>query len=99
MLISNCLNPHCYNPHYIFRFAKDSIMRILICGVILLFSILVAIFAQDYNENDYPEDYPENGNRAVNSDWFWMGSNLVSLGNIRESHIIIHILIRMLKSN
>ena len=57
-------------------------MRTLFCGAILLFSILAAIFAK--------RDCDENGNTKFNSDWFWMGSNLRSLGKAHADPIICY---------
>ena len=46
-------------------------MRTLFFRVVLLSSVLVAIFAQ-YQEDDFDSDF--------DSDWFWIGSNLRAVG-------------------
>ena len=49
-------------------------MRTLLLGVILLSSILLAIAARgNFDEDEY-------GDNDFNSDWFWIGSNLPSVG-------------------
>lgn len=47
----------------------------LLCGIILLVPILTAIVAKDWTE-----EWAENGEKGFDLDWFWMGSNLKSLG-------------------
>jgi len=47
----------------------------LLCGLILLAPILTAIVAKDWTEK-----WAENGEDGFDLDWFWMGSNLRSLG-------------------
>jgi len=46
-------------------------MRTLFFGIVLLSTVLVAIFAQ-YQEDDFDSDF--------DSDWFWIGSNLKTVG-------------------
>lgn len=47
----------------------------LLCGLILLVPILTAIVAKDWTE-----EWADNGEKGFDLDWFWMGSNLKSLG-------------------
>ena len=61
-------------------------MHTLCCRVILLFSIFAAIFALDFeDDNDINSDF--------DSDWFWMGSDLRSIGKLHDMAIIMHTLI------
>merc|ERR1719242_736377 len=46
-------------------------MRALFIGIVLLSSVLVVTLSQ-YHEDDFDSDF--------DSDWFWMGSNLRSMG-------------------
>ena len=47
----------------------------LLCGVILLMPILTAIVAQgNWGDND--------GDNGFDLDWFWIGSNLRTLGKL-----------------
>ena len=55
-------------------------MRTLFLGVVLLSSILLAIAARDFFDED------EYGDNDFNSDWFWIGSNLPSVGE--KLHVI-----------
>ena len=60
-------------------------MSTLFCGVILLFSSLVAILAIDFHGN--------RNNVNFDTDWFWMGSDSIAIGKMQEKGIIIKIMI------
>ena len=68
---------------YVFRFSAYTIMGKLLCGIILLAPILTAIVAKDWTEK-----WAENGEDGFDLDWFWMGSNLRSLGKLYKEDII-----------
>ena len=55
----------------------------LLCGLILLVPILTAIVAKDWTE-----EWAENGEKGFDLDWFWMGSNLKSLGKVYRKDFI-----------
>ena len=50
-------------------------MRALFIGIVLLSSVLVVTLSQ-YHEDDFDSDF--------DSDWFWIGSNLRSVGKLKH---------------
>ena len=81
-------------------------MRTLFCRVILLFSIFEAIFASQHRNNDtdvyhFDDDHFDdnnNINRDFDTDWFWMGSDLRSIGKVYIKAIIMHKLIHRISN-